>query len=75
MEASEKASVASGKAPRRVIFTFCDLLRDVRDEKRNRNCGPQMNFTTLPQKFSYFSQLHLFLFVGPAKPLWSSAPV
>ena len=37
MEASEKASVASRKAPRRIIFTFCNLLRDVRDEKENQN--------------------------------------
>ena len=34
MGASDKASVASGKAPRRIIFTFCNLLGDVRDEKR-----------------------------------------
>ena len=34
MEASEKASVASRKAPRRILFTFCNLLRDVRDEIR-----------------------------------------
>ena len=37
MEASEKASVASGKIPRGIIFTFCNLLRDVRDEKENQN--------------------------------------
>ena len=27
MEASEKASVAFGKAPRRIIFTFCNLQK------------------------------------------------
>ena len=31
MEASGKASAASGTAPRRIIFTFCNLLREVRD--------------------------------------------
>ena len=57
MEASEKASVASRKAPRRIIFTFCNLLRDVRDEKKeNQNRGPQMNSPTLPQKiFKFFA--------------------
>ena len=35
MEASERASVASGKAPRRIIVGFCNLLRDVRDEKKS----------------------------------------
>ena len=51
MEASEKASVASGKAPRRIIFTFCNLLRDVRGKKKeNQNRGPQINSSTLPQK-------------------------
>ena len=34
MEASEKASVAFGMEPRRIIFTFCNLLRDVRDGKK-----------------------------------------
>ena len=33
MEVSEKASVASREAPTRIIFTFCNLLRDMRDEK------------------------------------------
>ena len=76
MEASEKASVASRKAPRRIIFTFCNLLRDVRDEKKNQNRGPQMNSPTLPQKiFKFFRNRCLFLFVSPAKPLWSLAPV
>ena len=56
MEASEKASVASRKAPRRIIFTFCNLLRDVRDEKRKPNRGSRMNSPTLPQKiFKFFA--------------------
>ena len=29
MEASEKASVAFGKAPRRIIFTFCNLQKTI----------------------------------------------
>ena len=52
MEVSEKASVASGKAPRRIIFTFCNLLSD---KKENQNRGPQMNSPTLPQKVFKFS--------------------
>ena len=52
MEVSEKASVASGKTPRRIIFTFCNLLRD---EKRKQNRGLQMNSPTLPQKIFKFS--------------------
>ena len=34
-----------------------------------------MNSPTLPQNFLNFPQLHLFVFVGLAKPLWSLAPV
>ena len=69
MEASEKASVASGKAPRRIIFTFCNLLRD---EKRKPKPWSPNEFSHLtPKPFSNFLQLLLFLFVGPAKPLWS----
>ena len=49
MEASERISVASRKAPRRIIFTFCNLLHDVH-EKENQNRGPQMNSPTLPPK-------------------------
>ena len=76
MEASEKASVASGKAPRRIIFTFCNLLRGVRDEeKKTKTIVPKWILPPCPKKFSNFLQLHLFLFVGLAKPLWSLAPV
>ena len=50
MEALERASVASGRASRRILFTFCNLLRDVRGEKENYNRGPQMNSPTFPQK-------------------------
>ena len=59
------------KAPRRIIFTFFDLLCDVRDEKRKQSRGAQIIHPSCPKKFSKFSQLRLFLFVGPAKPLWS----
>ena len=52
MEVSEKVSVASGETPRRIIFTFCNLLRD---EKRKQNRGLQMNSPTLPQKIFKFS--------------------
>ena len=74
MEASEKASVAFGEAPRRIIFTFCNLLRDVRDEKRNQNRGPQVNSPTLPQKiFKFFATSPIpicrsgqaFMVIGP----------
>ena len=59
------------KAPRRIIFTFFDLLCDVRDEKRKQSRGAQIIHPSCPKNFSKFSQLRLFLFVGPAKPLWS----
>ena len=53
MEASEKASVASGKAPRRIIFTFCNLLRDVRDEKeKTKTVVPKWILPPYPKKFS-----------------------
>ena len=56
MEASEKASVASGKAPRRIIFTFCNLLRDVRDEKRKPNRWSPNEFSYLaPKIFKFFA--------------------
>ena len=79
MEASEKASVASGTAPRRIIFTFCNLLRDVhdvrdvRDGKRKPKPWSPNEFSHLaPKNFQIF--LSLFLFVSLAKPLWSLAP-
>ena len=75
MEASEKASVASRKAPRRIIFTFCNLLRDVRDEKETKTVVPKWILPPYPKKFSNISQLHLFLLVDPAEPLWSLALV
>ena len=56
MEASEKASVASRKAPRRIIFTFCNLLRDVRDEKKKtKTVVPKWILPPCPKKFSNFS--------------------
>ena len=76
MEALERAPVASGRASRRIIFTFCNLLRDVRGEKRKPKPWSPNEFSHLsPKKFKKFSQLRLFLFVGLAKPLWSLAPV
>ena len=59
MEASEKASVASRKAPRRIIFTFCNLLRDMRDEKeKTKTVVPKWILPPYPQKITNFSQLH-----------------
>ena len=56
MEASEKASVASGKAPRRIIFTFCNLLRDVRDEKRKpKPWSPNEFYHLAPKIFKFFA--------------------
>ena len=58
MEASEKASVVSGKAPRRIIFTFCNLLRDVRDEKTKPKPWSPNEFSHLAQKiFKFFATL------------------
>ena len=55
MEAPEKASVASGKAPRRIIFMFCDLLRDVRDEKRKpKPWSPNQYSHLAPKNFQIF---------------------
>ena len=80
MEASEKASVAFGKALRRIIFTFCNLLRDVRDgKKENQNRGPQVNSPTLPQKnFKFFTTSPIpicrsgqaFMVIGPRIVVW-----
>ena len=75
MEALERVSVASGRASRRIIFTFYNLQRNVRGEKRKPKPWPPNNSPTLPQKMLNFSQLRLFLLVGLAKPLWSLAPV
>ena len=75
MEASEKTSVASRKAPRIIIFTFCNLLRDVRDEKKKPKPWSPNEFSHLTPKNFNFSQLHLFLLVGPTEPLWSLALV
>ena len=55
MEALERASVASGRAARRIIFTFCNLLRDVRGEERKPKPWSPNNSPTLPQKvFKFF---------------------
>ena len=75
MEALERVSVASGRASRRIIFTFFNLQRNVRGEKRKPKPWHPNNSPTLPQKMLNFSQLRLFLLVGLAKPLWSLAPV
>ena len=39
--------MASGEAPRKIVFTFCNLLRDVRDEKRKPKPWPSNNFFRL----------------------------
>ena len=53
-KASKKASVAFGKAPR-IIFTFCNLLRDVRDEKRKPKPWSPNEFSHLaPKNFQIF---------------------
>ena len=36
-----KGTVASGKAPRRIIFMFCNLLRDVHDENKKKTVIPK----------------------------------
>ena len=52
MEALERAPVASGRASRRIIFTFCNLLRDVRGEKRKPKPWSPNEFSHLsPKKF------------------------
>ena len=56
MEALERVSVASGRASRRIIFTFCNLQRNVRGEKRKPKPWPPNNSLTLPQKmFKFFA--------------------
>ena len=56
MEALERVSVASGRASRRIIFMFCNLLRDVRGEKRKPKPWSPNNSPTLPQKiFKFFA--------------------
>ena len=74
MEASEKASVASGKAPR-IIFTFCNLLRDVRGEKRKPNRGPHINSPTLAQKCFKFFATSSVPIRRSGQATWSLAPV
>ena len=51
MEASEKASVAFGKAPRRIIFTFCNL-------QKQSCCKAKMlpGYTSLFKKIKQFSK-------------------
>ena len=76
MEVSEKASVAPRKAPKRIIFTFCNLLCGVRDEKKKtKTVAPKLNSTTLPQKMFKFFATSPVPFVSLAKRLWSLAPV
>ena len=56
MEALERVSVASGRASRRIIFTFCNLQRNVRGEKRKPKPWPPNNSPTVPQKmFKFFA--------------------
>ena len=56
MGVSEKASVASRKAPRRIIFKFVTYCVTCVTKKRNQNRGSQMNSPTLPQKnYKFFA--------------------
>ena len=56
MEALERVSVASGRASRRIIFTFCNLHHDVPGEKRKPKPWPPNNSPTLPPKmFKFFA--------------------
>ena len=56
MEALERVSVASGRASRRIIFTFCNLQRNVRGEKIKPKPWHPNNSPTLPQKmFKFFA--------------------
>ena len=56
MEALKRVSVASGRASRRILFTFCNLQRNVRGEKRKPKPWPPNNSPTLPQKmFKFFA--------------------
>ena len=56
MEALKRVSVASGRASRRIIFTFFNLQRNVRGEKRKPKPWPPNNSPTLPQKmFKFFA--------------------
>ena len=50
MEALERVSVASGRASRRIIFTFFNLQRNVRGEKRKPKPWHPNNSPTLPQR-------------------------
>ena len=75
MEALKRVSVASGRASRRIIFTFFNLQRNVRGEKRKPKPWHPNNSPTFPQKMLNFLQLRLFLLVGLAQPLWSLATV
>ena len=73
MEASEKASVASGKHQEELYLRFVTRCMTCVTKKENQSRGAQIILPPCPKKFSNFSQLRLFLFVGPAKPLWSLA--
>ena len=44
-------------------------------KKKTKTVVPKWILPPCPKKFSNFPQLHLFVFVGLAKPLWSLAPV
>ena len=70
MEASEKASVASGRHQEELYLRFvtCCVTK-----KENQSCGPKIILPPCPKKFSNFSRLRLFQFVGPAHQLWSLA--
>ena len=74
MEASEKASVASGKAQEDLYLRFVTCCVTCVTKKGNQNRGPQMNSPTLPQRiFKFFATLPVpirrfgqaFMVIGP----------
>ena len=70
MKASEKASVASGKAPRRIIFTFCNLPIKIVTKSRNVTyhiwyLGNRARFM-----FTVLEYIHLFILLCLNIPNW-----
>ena len=60
------------KVPRRIYALWLAVWR-AWWKKENQSHGPQIILPPSPKKFLNFAKLRLFLFVGPAKPLWSLA--
>ena len=66
-----EASVASGRHQEELYLRFVTSCVTCVTKKIKQSRGAQIILPPRPKKFSNFSQLRLFLFVGPAKPLWS----